>query len=161
MDLLIQIGDEAMISHLHNLEKEKNRDITKNEKKRKTTEQKVDNNVPFTSDIDDNIDMRIFSNLTQNQLESFQLILKLLNTRQLKALQFASRYVLTDVYVFTVVYVLRDVYVLTVAYILFHNYSSLSIFISQLICNTSNKIENIYFSLMTKFDFLKFTVSRI
>ena len=113
VDLLIQMGDVAIISHLHDMEKEKNRDITKNEKKRKTNEQKVGNNVPFTSDIDDNIDIRIFSVRTQNQLESFQLILKLLNTRQLKALQFASRYVLRDVYVLTVLYVLTDVYVLT------------------------------------------------
>ena len=97
VDLLIQLGDETILSHLHELEKDKNKDINKNEKKRTIVHQKVEGSASYVSDIDDNIDLRMFSVLSEDQLESLKLILKLLNTRQLKALQFASRYVHADI----------------------------------------------------------------
>ena len=111
VDLLIQMGDDTMISYLSRMEKEKEKekerkmekeenkdsDENKNENKRKINKKDIKkkslNVVSFKQEEDSpyEIDLRTFSVLSEGQLESFKIILKLLNARQLKALQFASR----------------------------------------------------------------------
>ena len=113
VDLLIQMGDDTMISYLSRMEKEKEKetekerkmekeenkdsDENKNENKRKINKKdikKKSSNVVSVKQEEDSpyeIDLRTFSVLSEGQLESFKIILKLLNARQLKALQFASR----------------------------------------------------------------------
>ena len=81
------------------IEKEENKDSdeNKNENKRKINKKdikKKSSNVVSVKQEEDSpyeIDLRTFSVLSEGQLESFKIILKLLNARQLKALQFASR----------------------------------------------------------------------
>ena len=78
------------------MEKEENNDSdeNKNENKIKKNNKKKSSNVVSVKQEEDSpyeIDLRTFSVLSEGQLESFKIILKLLNARQLKALQFASR----------------------------------------------------------------------
>ena len=96
VDLLIQMGDENIMLNIlkvknNSKKKSKNEDNNVNDETEKNHKiEKKDRNENENSGTY-GLDLRVFSVLTVEQLESLKVIIGLLTTRQLKALQSASR----------------------------------------------------------------------